>query len=313
MAPVTKNPPPPPPPRTTPVKTPPPPPTPPSTTTAKPKPTGPVDQFENGPSGPPPRVEISKDKPVSDADIAELRKQGRGELADAVRDAQKTYADLIAKGAKLSVTNSTGNNGHPVITVVPPALANNKDPNVKYDVQVHYTGQDGTSAKPAGDSQSRARIEDSFKRTPPTVFVLPTAPMKDDAAGTPTPQWRDTVRDTGKTADDGVQGIVGKRGQLTVSAHSFGRKALTEAINRGGLKADRVDVEDAIYPTQPADTQALRKWSNEHPDAKLRISTGMSSKRDIQHHVPKDPFPDAVFSGDFSHGHHWDAELRPWP
>src|SRR4051794_27779222 len=92
----------------------------PTPTASRPKPTGPVDGFESGPGrAPPQRIEL----PVSDAELSELRKQGRGELADTVRDAQKTYAGLIARGAKLNVTTSAGNNGHPVITVVPPALA----------------------------------------------------------------------------------------------------------------------------------------------------------------------------------------------
>ncbi|MBL8956708.1 MAG: hypothetical protein JNK82_38395 [Myxococcaceae bacterium] len=263
------------------------------------------DTFQGGSGGP---VELTSGKTVSKAELEALRKAGKVDLAETLEGVQKNYKKLLDAGAKIVVTTSAGNNGRPIVTVVPPALANNKDPKVKYDVVVHYHGMHGSVPNPNGSSPTRTQIEASFKRSPPTVYVLPTAKIVPAWKGTTTaPEWSASVRDTRKTADDGVAGVVGTRRQTTVSAHSLGREALTAAIAHKGLKADRVDVQDGF--SGAGDIKALHTWSQANPNVKLRISTGMWSQEKIQGVRKFDP---KVFQGDYSGGRHWKAELQPW-
>lgn len=232
------------------------------------------------------------------------------ELAGMQAAAERTYASLIRQGARIVVSRSEGNNGKPIVTVIPPALANNRDPNVRYDVQVHYHGMHGTVTNPNPNSPVRRRIEESFSRTPPTVFVLPET---DNVAmtGGNGPVWRNSVRDTSVTATDGVAGVIGTRGRLTVSAHSLGRDALIAAMRNGGLKADRVDVQDGFSNNRPEQMRAFYEWATRPENAHIavRISTGMASKEAIRRQAP---FPDSVFSRSFATDH-WGAELQPWP
>lgn len=232
------------------------------------------------------------------------------EVAALQAAAEKTYAGLIRQGARIVVSRSDGNNGKPIITVIPPALASNRDPSVRYDVQVHYHGMHGTVTKPNPNSPVRKQIEESFKRSPPTVFVLPET---DNVAmtGGNGPVWRNSVRNTGVTATDGVAGIVGTRGRLTVSAHSLGRDALISAIRHGGLEADRVDVQDGFSNNRSEQMRAFYDWATrpESAHVAVRISTGMASKEAIRRQAP---FPDSVFSKSFARDH-WGAELQPWP
>ena len=231
------------------------------------------------------------------------------ELAGIQAQAEKTYASLIAKGAKIVVTRSAGNNGKPVVTVIPPALVGNTDPAKKYDVQVHYHGMHGTVTKPNPNSPVRKQIEESFKRSPPTVFVLPETDNVQLNGGMG-PVWANAVRDTALTAQDGAAGVVGTRARLTVSAHSLGRDALISAIRNGGLKADRVDVQDGFSNNRREQMKMFYDWATrpENQRTDVRISWGMASKADIRRQAP---FPDAVFSRSYA-ADHWGAELAPW-
>lgn len=257
---------------------------------------------------PPPQPQPKQVPPpsVGSKDLFEAPKADR-ELARIKTDAEKTYASLIKQGARIEVTRSAGNNGKPVITVIPPALAGNTDPKAKYDVQVHYHGMHGTISKPNAASHLREQMEASFARKPPTVFVLPEADMVQMKGGMG-PAWAGAVRDTEKTAADGVASVTGTRGQLTVSAHSLGRDAIVAAANRGGLKADRVDIQDGFSNNRPDEMRDFYAWAKQHPDVSVRISTGMASKKDIQAEAP---FPDATFFKSFRTDH-WGAELQPW-
>ncbi len=273
------------------------------------------DTFEGGKT-PPPAIELTKGKTLSKAELGAIKDK---DLAETVAGVQQNYKKLLDAGAKIVITTSAGNNGRPIVTVVPPALVNNKDPKVKYDVDVHYHGMHGSVAKPNGSSEVQKQIEASFKRTPPTVYVLPTAkivPTMQGETKTTMPVWSASVRDTGKTADDGVAGVVGTRRQLTVSAHSLGRQALTAAAKNGGLKADRIDVQDGFSAVKKdgvwhglEDMKAVYDWMKANPDAKVRISTGMLSKSQIQNWQK---FPDSAFEGNYGGGKHWKAELQPW-
>lgn len=285
----------------------------------QPPPPKPVEEVEDkfeAPKNAPPSVELTKGKTLSKAELAAL---GNKDLADTVAGVQQNYQKLLDAGAKILITTSAGNNGRPIVTVVPPALANNEDPKQKYDVVVHYHGMHGSVAKPNASSPVRSQIEASFKRTPPTVFVLPTAKIVPTMQGdfkTTMPVWSESVRDTGKTAADGVAGVVGSRGQLTVSAHSLGRQALTAAMKHQGLNADRIDVQDGFSAVQrkgvwhgPEDIKAVHDWVKANPGKPVRISVGMMSKEQIQNWQK---FPKEAFVGNYGGGKHWQAELQPW-
>lgn len=236
-------------------------------------------------------------------------RQADAELQRLQAQAEQTYASLIAQGARIQVTRSAGNNGRPVVTVIPPALANNRDPNVRYDVQVHYHGMHGTVTRPNPNSPVRRRIEESFNRTPPTVFVLPETENVQMRGGMG-PVWANAVRDTAHTAADGAAGVVGSRRQLTISAHSLGRDALISAIRHGGLRADRVDVQDGFSNNRTDQMRAFYDWATrpENQRTPIRISTGMSTRDFIRRHAP---FPESVFSRSYA-SDHWGAELAPW-
>ncbi|MBL8957587.1 MAG: hypothetical protein JNK82_42830 [Myxococcaceae bacterium] len=262
------------------------------------------------------KLELTKDRQFSPQDIAAIKRRDPA-LGQAIENAQKSFKSLLDKGAKISVTASAGNGGKPVLTFVPPALVNN--PGLPHDLQVHYHGMHGLASAPNGESPLRERIADSFNQTPPTVFVLP--------------EWNGTndwsnVKNTGTTADDAVKGLglTGKRGQLTVSAHSLGRNAVFSAIKNGGLKADRLDMQDAFYKGQSDGPRTVAQWLKDRagdtppPQLRILVTTNgrMSDKKSIQDEARQHglTLPDAVFvdqSGQrFSRDAHWEADLKRW-
>lgn len=268
------------------------------------------DSFDS--SNGPVRVEISKDHKISDAQLKEIAKKDP-DLARSIKEAQVSYSGLLDKGAKIVATTSAGNGGKPVLTVVPPSLANNTDATKQYNVEVHYHGMDGRASKPNADSPVASRIADSFNKQPPTVYVLP--------------EWKGTndwsnVKNTGTTVTDATKGIAGAQGQLTVSAHSLGRKAVQSAIQNGGLKADKLDIQDAFYRTQPEGPELVAKWAKEHPDAKVRVLTTTGNPKNPSEDAMSDmktikgqaKWPSNVTFDDQSAvvHNHWQAELRPW-
>jgi hypothetical protein len=262
------------------------------------------DTFEAAPTKSlgPPRYEISQGHTLSKAELSQISKTNP-ELARSIGEAQTSYSSLLAKGAKLIATTSAGNGGKPVLTVVPPSIANNTDPSKPYQTQVHYHGMRSRASRPSPSSVLTRRIAESFNQQPPTVFVLP--------------EWRaennwSNVKNTGTTAADALRGVTGQSTRTTVSGHSLGRNALQYAISNGGLKADRLDVEDAFWRTYPNGPQMVYEWMKQNPNAAVRIlltSSGMSDKRTIQSQAP---FPDHLFVDQSRKGDHNDAELKPW-
>ncbi len=269
------------------------------------------------------QFEISSTHSFSAAELAQLTRKDKA-LGEAVANAQTAFKDLVAQGARISVTTSKGNGGKPVVTIIPPALAGSTDATKPYDVQIHYHGTPGSASSPVNDSPVKKRIADTFKQSPPTVFVLPEWKGNENWAN---------VSSTGATADDALKGVVGKRGQLTVSAHSLGRMAVFNAIRAGGLKADRLDMQDAFYPRQPGGpgervggpyevAQWLKQHANDKPPPQVRILTtrgGVTTRESVQKMLPKGlDLPDRLFV-DIHKGlkvlpkePHWDAELKPW-
>lgn len=242
------------------------------------------------------------DQPPAPADPAAAR---------TLAEAKSSFASLVALGAKLSVTTSAGNGGRPVLTIVPPSLARNTDATKPYDVEVHYHGMFSHASAPNASSPMKQRIADSFANDPPTVYVLPEWAADND--------WSN-VRDTGSTATDATRGITGTAGQLTVSAHSLARNAITSAIDHGGLTADRLDIQDAFFRTQPSGPQKVAKWATDNPAAKVRVLTttgssanpsadAMSDMRTIKSQAS---WPSNVVFDDRSRlGDHWAADLMP--
>lgn len=210
----------------------------------------------------------------------------------------------LARGSTLSPADldTLKRAGKPVLAIVPPALAGNTAPAMRYQVHVHYQGMGSTAASPSGDSPLKERIAASFSQTPPTVFVLPHSATLDKA----TPQWGN-VKNTGTTATDALAGLTGTRGELIVSAHSLGRRALESAIRSGGLVADRLDVQDAFYRTQPEGPRAVAQWMAQNPAAKVRVlitSSGMSDAATIRRQAS---FPPGTIVVDSPMRGHFDA------
>lgn len=259
------------------------------------------DTFEPA-KGASPRYEITRDRTLSKAELAQVARTSP-ELARSIGEAQTSYAGLLAQGAKLIATTSAGNGGKPVLTIVPPSLAANTDPSRGYQVQVHYHGMRGRASKPNESSPVSKRIAESFQQQPPTVFVLPEWKAEND--------WSN-VKNTGTTSGDALQGVTGQRGRTTVSGHSLGRAAIESAIRNGGLKADRLDVQDGFYKTSPAGPQLVAQWMKQNPQADVRVlltTTAMSDKKTIQRQAP---LPDRVFVDLSRKQDHYDAELKPW-
>ncbi|HEY8210081.1 MAG TPA: hypothetical protein VIG99_21495 [Myxococcaceae bacterium] len=262
------------------------------------------DTFEAAPAKTPgpPRYEISQGHTLSKAELAQISKSNP-ELARSIGEAQTSYSSLLAKGAKLIATTSTGNGGKPVLTVVPPSLANNTDPTKSYQTQIHYHGMRGRASQPNASSPVTKRIAESFNQQPPTVFVLPEWKQEND--------WSN-VKNTGTTASDALQGVAGQRGRTTVSGHSLGRAAIESAIRNGGLKTDRLDVQDGFYKTSAVGPQLVHQWMKQNPQADVRVlltTTAMSDKKTIQRQAP---LPDRIFVDQSRKQDHYDAELKPW-
>jgi len=262
------------------------------------------------------RFELTKDRKLSPAEIAALKRRDPA-LGLAVENAQKSFKAMLDQGAKISVTTSAGNGGKPVVTIIPPALA--RDPSLPHEVQVHYHGTPGSASAPVADSPVKGRIADTFNQSPPKVFVLPEWNGKDD--------WSN-VKNTGTTADDALKGagLTGKRESLTVSAHSLGRFAVLSAIKNGGLKADRLDMQDAFWKGQSDGPRRVAQWikdrANDTPPPQVRIlittNGRMSDKASIQREARQHglELPDALFVDlhrqRFQRDAHWEAELKPW-
>src|SRR5207302_1534603 len=88
------------------------------------------------------------------------------ELASEITNARASYKPLLDQGAKLSISRSPGNGGKPVITVVPPALQ--KNPNQKFNVELHYSGKYGTAASPDPRADAAGKIAAQMNGPPPT-------------------------------------------------------------------------------------------------------------------------------------------------
>jgi hypothetical protein len=204
---------------------------------------------------PAPRHEDAKGPPArtidaaDDAALAQLRRGSPNDqqLANEIARARKSYPQAMANG-KIYVSLSPGNGGRPIVTFVPSQLV--KDPNQPFHTVVHYHGFDSTAASPNAGAHADERISAQMKGPPLTVFVLPEANnfVKGSNAGY-RPDWSN-AKNSRQTADDGLEaaGLNPRAsGNLTVSGHSAGGRAIRHMAQTGGLSCDHLQLEDSLY------------------------------------------------------------------
>ena len=217
----------------------------------------------------------SKDpKTVAKGEALE-RDRAKGEAIEAKRrlgitieNAKVAYADLLGQKppAKIYVTQSAGNGGQPVLVLVAPGFDFSK-PAAR--VHTHYHGDNATVADPAGSKAgTNARIADSLKREPQSVWVLPESVARPQK-GVEWPQQPDTPTHDGyykaswdnvhsqvQTTSDALKaaGVDGTNSKQVVSFHSRGGEALMNIMKSdssgNGLKADRLELLDCLYGSQ---------------------------------------------------------------
>ena len=185
-------------------------------------------------------------------------------VGNTLAGAKTSYADLIAGGARVVVTTSTGNGGQPVLTIVPAGF----DPSKPARVHTHYHGFNATVVDAPGHSAgATARIAQVQAADPQTVFVLPECSNAPAITRDGTPayktNWSNVSSQASTTADAlTAAGIEPAQvGTRVVSAHSGGGAALASAIKAApggsGLACDRLELEDCLYGCE----QQLKAWS----------------------------------------------------
>lgn len=219
----------------------------------------------HGATSPAPVHDVAK---TTQADIDALKKSRDGaerRLGHTIENAKAAYGDLIAKGAKIVVTTSTGNGGQPVMTLTGPGF--DPDPNKPARVHTHYHGDNATVGDPTGSKAgTNSRIREVLARDPQTVFVLPEA--KNAPAQVDSPRhnnhykanW-DNVSSQVRTTEDALAAAgITNVGKQIVSVHSRGgyvlQRLMTLDPSGGLLRADRLEMHDSLYGSQGA----VAKW-----------------------------------------------------
>jgi hypothetical protein len=209
------------------------------------------------PAAPPAVYDIGR---TTDVEIAQLRKQGKAQLASTLENAKVAYGDFVAQhpGVRILVTTSAGNGGHPVLIAC--GAQSQKDAHV----HTHYHGDNATVGDGLGSKAgTNARIRATLLADPHTVFVLPEA-----ANSTARPDsfahdnyyqasWHD-VKNEVQTTDDALTAAgVANATERVVSFHSGGGMALVNLMQRDPkgslLKADRIELYDCVYHFRSGD------------------------------------------------------------
>ena len=186
---------------------------------------------------------MSKDSP-SKTELAVLARTDKP-TADAIGRAQRAFADLLVRGARIVVTTPPGNGHKPVVTVVPPGF----DASRPATVQTHYHGDRTSSTEPGG--RATIAMKELMERNPQQVFVLPEAGGNVGASPT---DWTNVKNQAATTRDALAAAGVSKVGETTLSVHSAGGRALASALKtKDGVAADRVVLLDCLY--EPAMSQ----------------------------------------------------------
>jgi hypothetical protein len=160
-------------------------------------------------------------------------------------EAKRSYAALLAKGARLFIGASAGHSNRDVLVLLPPLF----NPGEPFEVRLHYHGMFSTASRPAAEATLPARIAAHWRRGP-VVFVFPFATLD----GRSYPDWS-PARDTHKTVADALKlaGIDGGQSRLIVSGHSAGGSALSYLILHRGLGCDLLILEDCLYNSVKGD------------------------------------------------------------
>jgi hypothetical protein len=174
-----------------------------------------------------------------------------GLRARRLREARKTYASLLARGARLFIGAALGHAGRDVLVLLPRGF----DATRGFEARIHYHGMFSTASRPAPEATLPARIAAQWQRGQ-VVFVFPFAVLDQRSY----PNWSpaQSTRRTLKSALD-LAGVSAAPKRLIVSGHSAGGSALSYLIKRKGLECDLLILEDCLYNNVKADVIAWGK------------------------------------------------------
>ncbi|MFN8609452.1 MAG: hypothetical protein U0931_18080 [Vulcanimicrobiota bacterium] len=171
-------------------------------------------------------------------------------LAATIQRSKAAYGDLMKNGSQIIANRQEGNDGQPVLTILPPGF----DPSKETRVHTHYHGYNATVAdsKDHGAGLTNRIAEIQQRGGTQTVIVLPEC--ANAQAGKYNTDWSNVKSQTA-TTDGALQAAgVNNPTYRVVSAHSGGGDALTYALarakNGSGLQADRLELQDCFYGSQ---------------------------------------------------------------
>lgn len=229
---------------------------------------------------------------------------GQAISADAVLTvAKRTYGGVIRNGGQVRVVLSAGNSLVPAIVIVPRNVASNTDSQRRFKVHVHYHGMASVAELPNKASYLVRRILQAEN----TVFILPHS-----STAALIPKW-DCAVNTALLVRDVTRDLIMSVDRITVSAHSYARFALTNLTWNNGLFADRLDVEDAFYSTQPDAPVAVAEWWRNNPNAEVRVLLTTRSMSQASIIISQAPSLKPAIVDMSRLNDHWDAEIKPWP
>lgn len=222
-----------------------------------------------GTSATPPSYVVGKTSQDRIDALKDSKDPKQQQLGRTIENAQIAYGDLIAKGARIEVTTSVGNGGHPVLLITGPGFDRSKDARV----HTHYHGDNATVADPLGSKAgTNARIRDVIAQDPQTVFVLPESGRAGTQVDSPqhdnyySVHWEETVVSQTRTTQDVLAGAgITQVGKQIVSFHSGGGKVVQRLMeldpSGARLKADRLELHDCFYGTKNHDWRKGPDWA----------------------------------------------------
>jgi hypothetical protein len=227
---------------------------------------------------------------TSQADVDALKQSrdpAQRRLGHTIENAKASYADLLARGARIVVALNAGNGGHPVMTVTAPGF----DPKLPARIHTHYHGDNATVADPVGSKAGQgSRIRERLEHDPQTVFVLPECRNATDTVDSPThdnhyqADWSN-VASQARTTDDALKAAgIAKVESETVSVHSRGGGVIAKLMHDdptgGSLRADRLELHDSLYGSQGAVAAWGRTDNGRHVDKVIYVHGSNGEGRD---------------------------------
>ncbi|MBS2035728.1 hypothetical protein JST97_12125 [bacterium] len=171
-------------------------------------------------------------------------------LAATIQRSKAAYGDLMKNGSQIIANRQDGNDGQPVLTLLPPGF----DPGRETRVHTHYHGYSATVAdsKNHGAGLTNRIAEIQQRGGPQTVIVLPEC--ANAQSGKYSTNWSNVKSQTDTTEGALKAAGVTNPTYRVVSAHSGGGDALTYALAHGkngaGVQADRLELQDCFYGSQ---------------------------------------------------------------